>query len=160
MHFVVVSVKHSSPHPERLNLITHTQKNTQEKKGNSNNITYDLGGDVPLVLSNRVLKDGAWVSMPDGFPKMETQGGSAIFIFRFPKFNDNAVYDPIIGMGETIEESSPGSTPENTPESNKDFAASPSSSPANIFLTNAARPSGPMVVPVAVLAAGMLWMAW
>ena len=60
---------------------------------------------MPLVLSNRVLKDGAWVSMPDGFPKMETQGGSAIFIFRFPKFNDNAVYDPIIGMGETIKES-------------------------------------------------------
>ena len=95
---------------------------TQVKKGNANNITYDLGGDVPLVLSNRVQKDGAWVSMPDGFPKMETQGGSAIFIFRFPKFTDNAVYDPIIGMGETIEDSSPG---ESTPESNKPGVEAP-----------------------------------
>ena len=67
------------------------------------------------MLSNRVLKDGVWVSMPAGYPKMETQGGSAIFIFRFPKFNVNATYDPIVGMSSTIAESEPESQSEPGP---------------------------------------------
>jgi hypothetical protein len=67
------------------------------------NKDYDLGGGVPLQLSDRVLVDGVWASMPEGFPKMVIKGGSAIFTFRFPKFNDSAVYDPVIGFSESLE---------------------------------------------------------
>ena len=76
----------------------------------SKNITYDLGGDVPLVLSNRIEVDGAWTAMPAGYPKMETQGSSAIFIFRFPKFATKASYDPIIGLSSNIEPATDGTT--------------------------------------------------
>jgi hypothetical protein len=63
---------------------------------------FDLGGNIPLQLSNRVFVDGVWTSMPDGYPKMINTGGSAIFTFRFPRFADTAVYDPVVGFSRSI----------------------------------------------------------
>lgn len=37
--------------------------------------------------------------MPDGYPKIETQGSSTPFVFRYRVFNDSAVYDPLVTLG-------------------------------------------------------------
>lgn len=65
------------------------------KTGNPKN--YELGGGVDLELSDRVLVDGTWMAMPEGYPTMTTKGGAAIFKFRFPKFTTSATYDPVMG---------------------------------------------------------------
>lgn len=75
-------------------------KNSAEKKKGGNS-TYDLGDKVNLELSNQVLVDGAWQSMPSGYPKVTTKGGKTLFVFRFPKFSNKAVYDPILGLSES-----------------------------------------------------------
>jgi len=64
--------------------------------------TFDLGGSIPLELSNRVKVDRKWEAMPEGYPRVEEREGKTLFVFRFPKFIDEAVYDPIIGMSRAI----------------------------------------------------------
>lgn len=71
-----------------------------ERNGSSKD--YDLGADVGLDLSDRVFVDGAWTTMPAGFPKMELKGGSAIFTFRFPKFDQEAMYDPVVEFADSL----------------------------------------------------------
>ena len=36
--------------------------------------------------------------MPDGYPKLETQGSKKNFIFRIPRFNDTVLIDPTANM--------------------------------------------------------------
>merc|ERR1711991_469799 len=59
-------------------------------KNLGNNDSFALGGGVDLQLSNRILIDGVWGSMPDGYPKLEVHNGKTLFTFRFPKFVTNA----------------------------------------------------------------------
>lgn len=65
-----------------------------ESKGNQ---TTDLG-DATLQLSNRVMIDSEEVYMPNGYPKITTKGSKQLFVFRFPKFTNKAVYDPLLQM--------------------------------------------------------------
>jgi len=78
------------------------------EKSNETDTSYDLGGGVPLEMSNRINLDGNWTAMPDGYPKMEEKGSKALFIFRFPKFEQNATYDPVIGYSNTYDEEAVG----------------------------------------------------
>lgn len=68
---------------------------TASKKGNSN-AQIDLGGGANLMLSSQVTVDGNMTDMPDGYPTVGLQGSKTSVTFRFPKFMDNATYDPLI----------------------------------------------------------------
>ena len=71
------------------------------------------GNNVTLELSDEVFLDGAWVPMPAGYPKVETQGSKQLFIFRIPRFSSSALYDPVInGIGIPLPPSPP---PPNAP---------------------------------------------
>eukprot|EP00930_Biecheleria_cincta_P049383 TRINITY_DN345_c0_g1_i1.p1 TRINITY_DN345_c0_g1~~TRINITY_DN345_c0_g1_i1.p1 ORF type:complete len:325 (+),score=55.36 TRINITY_DN345_c0_g1_i1:84-1058(+) len=66
-----------------------------ETKGKSNK-SLTLGGGVTLELSNQVHSDGKWSAMPAGYPKVSMQGSSTTFTFRFPRFTESSVYDPVL----------------------------------------------------------------
>jgi len=68
-----------------------------ESKGNQ---TIDLG-DATLELSNRIVVDGTEEFMANSFPRVETKGSKQLYIFRFPKFNTMATYDPLLQMSQT-----------------------------------------------------------
>lgn len=74
-----------------------------EIKGDKNEVfgnkTVDLGG-ATLQLSNRVIIDNQEMNMPDSYPKLETRGSKQLYIFRFPKFNTGALYDPLLQLSE------------------------------------------------------------
>ena len=63
---------------------------------------FALGAGVDLNLSDQVLVDGAWVTMPTGYPMVAVKGANTIFTFRFPKFSTNAVYDPLVGTSSIV----------------------------------------------------------
>ncbi|CAE8644381.1 unnamed protein product [Polarella glacialis] len=74
------------------------------------NKSLSLGGGVNLELSSQTYTDGAWVSMPEGYPKIVMQGSSTIFTFRFPKFSTSSLYDPVLTGLSAAAESSDSST--------------------------------------------------
>lgn len=39
--------------------------------------------------------------MPAGYPMLTTQGSKNIFTFRFKKFSESALYDPIVDLGDS-----------------------------------------------------------
>ena len=55
---------------------------------------------IELEFSTEVMIDGEWFQMPEGYPKVEVQGGKQLFIFRFPRFESSAMYDPLIKFPE------------------------------------------------------------
>lgn len=63
-------------------------------KGNK---TIDLGG-ATLELSNRVVIDGSEINMPESYPQIETQGSKQLYVFRFPKFTNTVIYDPLLQL--------------------------------------------------------------
>lgn len=72
------------------------------------NKSIDMGSGLSMELSDQVMVDGNWTSMPDGYPKVVMQGSSTVFTFRFPKFKSVATYDPLIaGMGKASTTSDP-----------------------------------------------------
>eukprot|EP00980_Cylindrotheca_fusiformis_P012481 scaffold3070_cov128-Cylindrotheca_fusiformis.AAC.6 len=52
------------------------------------------GGDIPLSLSSRVQVDGLYEEMPAGYPMVNESS----YTFRFPRFQSNATYDPVVGF--------------------------------------------------------------
>lgn len=54
----------------------------------------DLGANIPLLLSSYVSIDGNWTTMNS---TAVSKGSSTVYVFRFPKFDDEAIYDPILG---------------------------------------------------------------
>lgn len=58
--------------------------------------TFNLGGNVPLILSGRVVVDGVETSMPAGFPTYRQNGNKYTFFFRIPRFTTSATYDPVL----------------------------------------------------------------
>ncbi|XP_062566809.1 skeletal aspartic acid-rich protein 1-like [Saccostrea cucullata] len=79
-------------------------KSTPSRKTGNNKRTdgeeYALGGDASVALSKKISKDGGSPeNMPGNYPAFETQGSKQLFVFRFPKFTNNVMYDPIIYSG-------------------------------------------------------------
>eukprot|EP00980_Cylindrotheca_fusiformis_P006586 scaffold1389_cov122-Cylindrotheca_fusiformis.AAC.4 len=70
-------------------------ENVPEADG-SDPMVYNLGGGVPLVLSNQVEVDGQTATMPPGFPRVESSDQGTVFVFRFPRFQSTLEYDPIV----------------------------------------------------------------
>eukprot|EP00928_Gymnodinium_smaydae_P010842 TRINITY_DN14082_c0_g1_i2.p1 TRINITY_DN14082_c0_g1~~TRINITY_DN14082_c0_g1_i2.p1 ORF type:complete len:626 (+),score=118.28 TRINITY_DN14082_c0_g1_i2:99-1880(+) len=87
-------------------------KTANMKKGSNKSI--DMGDGVSLELSDQVLVDGNWTSMPAGYPKITVKGSSTIFTFRFPKFVASATYDPLVS-GMTPPTSAPTPAPGSSP---------------------------------------------
>lgn len=82
--------------PEADSIEVHIEMKGKEPVGNITNSTaISLGGST-LQLSNRVVVDGEEVDMPYGYPRIETQGSKDIYIFRFPRFQEAVVYDPVL----------------------------------------------------------------
>jgi len=82
---------------KKRRLKSHVKADQKPKK----NKGFDLGDGAILELSDQILVDGAWSSMPDGYPKYTAKGSKQIYTFRFPKFKDTAFYDPIVGFSST-----------------------------------------------------------
>jgi len=57
---------------------------------------FELGGGIGLQLTNKTMVDGKQVEMPEGYPKVAMKGSSQVFTFRFPKFTQSALYDPLL----------------------------------------------------------------
>lgn len=72
----------------------------EKASGNSSSMVHDLGGGT-LQLSQRVEVDGVDASMPVGYPRVESEGSKDIYVFRFPKFVNTLVYDPVLQMDTT-----------------------------------------------------------
>ncbi|XP_048760254.2 acidic skeletal organic matrix protein-like [Ostrea edulis] len=86
-------------------------KGTPSKKAGNNKRSegeeFDLGGDASVALSKKISMDGgSYEDMPGNYPTFRTQGSKQLFVFRFPKFNNSVLYDPIIYTG--IADSSSG----------------------------------------------------
>ena len=64
---------------------------------------FNLGGNVPLILSSVVEVDGFMQDMPDGFPRLEsTEDEGFVFVFRFPTFAEFIAYDPLVPYSISI----------------------------------------------------------
>lgn len=59
--------------------------------------SYDLGNSK-FVLSSYVNVDNVPTKLSEGFPKYEKQVVNDVFTFRFPKFEKNVSYDPLVVM--------------------------------------------------------------
>mmetsp|Transcript_108796 Transcript_108796/g.313474 ORF Transcript_108796/g.313474 Transcript_108796/m.313474 type:complete len:306 (+) Transcript_108796:94-1011(+) len=62
-----------------------------EKAADGSKVTF---GNTSLVLARKVELDGVLQEMPEGFPSIDIQGGAVGIVFRFPRFESNATYDP------------------------------------------------------------------
>jgi len=71
-------------------------KGSKAAKASGGGKSVSLGGGATIELSNKVLVDGAWTTMPEGYPMIVIKGSSTTFTFRFPKFASSALYDPVI----------------------------------------------------------------
>lgn len=64
--------------------------------------SFELGDAIDLDLTNEVLADGSLAEMPEGYPMMEERERRwrgrpvSVLTFRFPKFNEEMIYDPIV----------------------------------------------------------------
>lgn len=76
-------------------------KNANSKRGKGRKLsTLDIGGAV-CTLSGELRKDGVWEQMAGDYPKTVTTGPKTLFIFRFPKFSGNVMYDPTLELSGT-----------------------------------------------------------
>jgi len=76
-------------------------KGKDAAKKTNNNKKYSLGGGSNLILFDSVLIDGNWTTLDKGYPKYSTEGSKEIYTFRFPKFNDSLIYDPLVNYDGT-----------------------------------------------------------
>ena len=77
-------------------------------------------------LSLQVNVDGSWVEMASDYPKVDATGPKTLFIFRFPKFTKDVLYDP------TIELSDDGSSVSPTTQPGPSSTVKPNDSGANL----------------------------
>lgn len=80
-------------------------KGGKGKGGKGRDKDYDLGGDSIIELTADVDIDGEYAEMPEDYPKYKEKGNKEYFIFRFPKFNERAKYDPVIEVDVNSDES-------------------------------------------------------
>ena len=67
------------------------------EQSEDNRLIFNLGGNVPLLLSDAVQIDGNADKLPPGFPRAENaQGQGTVLVFRFPRFAERIWYDPLI----------------------------------------------------------------
>ncbi|CAK9015360.1 LisH domain-containing protein ARMC9 (Armadillo repeat-containing protein 9) [Durusdinium trenchii] len=65
-----------------------------EKEGDKKEVS--LGGSAELSLSTAVQTDCVWEEMAAGYPMITTQGSGTTLTFRFPRFIDSSLYDPVV----------------------------------------------------------------
>lgn len=88
------------------------------EQSEDNALLFDLGGNVPLLLSSLVIVDDFAQDMPEGFPRAESvEGEGTIFYFRFPKFIDSIEYDPVIPYHYSVVDVTDDSDQETSPPS-------------------------------------------
>jgi hypothetical protein len=74
-------------------------------------MVFNLGGGIPLLLSNQIKVDGEIDAMPLGFPRVENSDQGTVFIFRFPRFESTVEYDPIVQTEAMITITPPPTSP-------------------------------------------------
>eukprot|EP00977_Amphora_coffeiformis_P029669 scaffold42177_cov145-Amphora_coffeaeformis.AAC.1 len=66
-------------------------------------LLFNLGGNVPLLLSAEVEVDGAVEEIAPGFPRAESAPNQGTtFVFRFPRFTEKVEYDPIVPYSTAV----------------------------------------------------------
>lgn len=78
-----------------LDIVVKTIDAEPTEQGNK---TFSIG-DASLQLSDEVRVDDVAKYMPSGWPKFATKGNKKVFSFRFPKFANKVVYDPLFQYG-------------------------------------------------------------
>lgn len=68
------------------------------EKGKGVEKEWDLGQGATLDLSELVMVDGNLTSMPVGYPKLEVKGSKQLYTFRFPRFKESVLYDPVVSF--------------------------------------------------------------
>lgn len=81
--------------PSSTGIEVHMEIKGKKEVQNSTSKTLDLGAGT-LQLSNRVNIDGTETDISIDIIK---KGSKDIFIFKFPKFTNTLVYDPVLQMG-------------------------------------------------------------
>lgn len=81
--------------PEADSIELHIEIKGNKPVGNTTSKDIDIGG-ATLQLSNRVVIDDVEQDMPQGFPKVIQKGSKDFYIFRFPRFTNKAIYDPVL----------------------------------------------------------------
>ena len=77
-----------------------------------------------LLFPIQAEVDGAFKTMPSGYPKLMEQGENQRFIFKGPRFNNSIVFDPVMDIEEDDDDDDGG-------DGDKDLA---SSIHLNVFL--------------------------
>ncbi len=67
----------------------------------SDNMVGKLGGSS-ITLSNTLVLDGTVTAMPSGYPMIGGNGNKNSITFRFPKFSNSAMYDPVLSAQQTL----------------------------------------------------------
>lgn len=65
-------------------------------------------GNSAVFMNGDYMLDGKSATMPDGYPKTEVNGNSATFTYRFAKFSNSVVYDPVATTQLSSEDNSSG----------------------------------------------------
>lgn len=68
-------------------------------KGRGHPVGFELGADAAAFFPNKLLADGTWRDMQDGYPKFDNKGANNIVTLRVPRFSNYAFYDPTIETG-------------------------------------------------------------
>jgi len=78
-------------------------------------VQYDFSGDTSMVFSQAIKVDGVWLDMGNNYPTYTPSGfqngvSTSLFGLRFPKFLSEAIYDPTISLGESLEDTAAPTT--------------------------------------------------
>lgn len=74
-------------------------KSGEEASGSGKSFSV---GNAQLKMASSVLKDNQTVPMPATYPKMISKGNKKIFTFRFAKFSNSLLYDPMFNYGDAV----------------------------------------------------------
>jgi hypothetical protein len=70
----------------------------KDSKAENNTEGVFTYANAVFVTSRKVLIDGVWADLPDGYPQLHTSGNKDTYTFRFPKFTSSLSYDPIVSF--------------------------------------------------------------
>lgn len=80
-------------------VILKGQGNAKDVDIDSTDSTITYGANNEVVLPNKYQVDGAWFTMPSGYPLTVIQGSQQIVTFRFARFSGTLDYDPFVNWG-------------------------------------------------------------
>lgn len=81
---------------EMKNNDTKASTNTATTSSRVDNITFL--DNSKIYLNNNIYLDNTWGKMPENYPQQKSSTSKDLFVFRFPKFTNTVLYDPVISL--------------------------------------------------------------